>query len=152
MKISGFGSIGSSSGVNKRRGTGSVSGFADILSAAEASDVGHAGSVSDVAATAGINNLLALQEISEEDVHRRKLLQQGNNILDALEKLRRQILIGSVPRHTLIDIGRQLSVQKQAVSDPQLSALIEDIELRAAVELAKLEVAAAREAGPDEQS
>lgn len=151
MKISGFGSITSSSGVNKRRGTGAASGFADVLSAAEAAEAGQAASVSDVAATAGINNLLALQEISEEDVHRRKLVQQGNNMLDALEKLRRQILIGAVPQQTLVDIGRQLSVQKQSVSDPHLAALIEDIELRAAVELAKLQVAAAPAKSPADE-
>jgi hypothetical protein len=141
MKITGFGSITSTTSTSKKRGISSTSNFADVLATAEGADTSQAGGVNDVAATAALNNLLALQEISEQDVRRRKLAQQGNNMLDALEKLRRQLLIGTLPAHVLQDLGRQLMVQKQMVDDPALNALIEDIELLAAVELAKIEKA-----------
>lgn len=152
MKITGFGSISSNSGVNKRRNASGVGGFSDLLSASEAgeaAETGGASHVSDVAAASGLHNLLALQEISEEDMHRRKAVSQGHSMLDSLEKLRRQILGGTVPAGTLADISRQLSMQKQHIIDPGLMAIIEDIELRTAVELAKLEMAAARVATPD---
>lgn len=139
MKISGFGSIPSTSGTSKKRGTSKSGSFANILSAAESGEVGQAGGVSDVAATTAVNNLLALQEISEEDVQRRKLAQQGNNMLDALEKLRQQLLIGNLPAHVLQNLSRQLLLKKQLVNDEKLNAIIEDIELRVAVELAKIE-------------
>ena len=141
MKITGFGSITSTTSTSKKRGISQSGSFADVLAAAEGPDVSQAGSINDVAATAALNNLLALQEISEEDVRRRKLAQQGNNMLDALEKLRQQLLIGTLPAHVLQDLSRQLSVQKQMVNDPELNAIIEDIELRTAVELAKIEKA-----------
>jgi ketol-acid reductoisomerase len=146
MKITGFGTISSNSGVSKRTRTGGTSGFADLLSTAEAADVEKAGATSDVAAPSGITSLLALQEISEEDVQRRKTVQHGHNMLDELEKLRRQLLMGEIAPHMLGDIARQLAVQKQNIGDPRLVAIMEDIELRTAVELAKLEMAAARNA------
>lgn len=148
MKITGYGTIGNSSGVNKKRGTAVAGLFSDILSAAEAQESASTSAASDVAAAAALNNLLALQEISEEDVYKRKMVQHGHSMLDALEKLRRQILNGVVAPHTLQDIGRQLAMQRQSVSDPQLLAIMDDIELRAAVELAKLEMAAAAQAIP----
>ena len=61
--------------------------------------------------------------------------------MDALEDIRRDLLAGGIPMHRLTELKRQISVQKQFVSDPRLNELIEDIELRAAVELAKLEMA-----------
>ena len=147
MKISGYGSIKSGSGVAKPSAAGaSVSSFADILAASETQEASQAGPLSDVAATAALNNLLALQEISEEDVKRKKLTQQGKNMLDSLDVLRRQLLAGVIPRATLQDLSRQLSMQKQTVIDPELRAIIDDIELRAAVELAKLQRPAPSEA------
>ena len=141
MKISGFGSVDSTSGTSKRRATSSTGSFADLLASAEASEASPMAHVSDVAATSALNNLLALQEISDEDVRRKKLLQRGNNLLDSLEQLRRRLLTGSLSQQLLVDIGRQLAVEKQTIMDPRINEIIEDIELRAAVELAKLQKA-----------
>jgi hypothetical protein len=143
MKITGYGSIGAAGGSKKAGKTGASGSFADILAASGATEPAGVGATSDVAALAAVNNMLALQEISEEDVRRRKLVQQGHNLLDVLEKLRRQLLIGNMPAHLLQELSRNIALQKQSVIDPQLTALMEDIELRAAVELAKLEKALA---------
>lgn len=148
MKITGFGTVSSTNNVNKKRGVGASGLFSDLLSASESADNAPASATGDVVATSGLNNLLALQEISEDDVHKRKLVKHGHSMLDSLEQLRRQILMGTVPGQTLLDISRQLSLQKQTVLDPRLIDIIEDIELRTAVELAKLEMAAARMADP----
>ena len=149
MKVTGFGTVSANSSVHKRRNTGSVGGFSDMLSAAETPETAHTGGLSEVSATPSMSSLLALQEISEEDVQRRKAVAQGHGMLDELEKLRRQLLQGGIPPQTLSDISRQLSLQKQQIMDPVLTAIIEDIELRTAVELAKLEMAAASQANID---
>jgi hypothetical protein len=145
MKITEYGAIRSAADIKRKRAasaTGDTS-FADLLNSAEsASDTAEAPEASDVAATAALNNMLALQEISEEDVQRKKMVARGKNMLDTLDKLRQQLLIGAVPPHTLQELSRQLSIQRQSVSDPRLLAIIDDIELRAAVELAKLQMAA----------
>lgn len=140
MKISGLGQITHSGTAKKTGSTRAAGSFADILAAAETADAAPAAATGDVAA-ADLSNLLALQEISEEDVRRRKLVQQGKSLLDVLEGLRRQLLMGTLPPSLLRDLARQIELKKQTVEDPQLTAIIEDIELRAAVELAKLEAA-----------
>jgi hypothetical protein len=150
MKISDLGSIKSVGTTRKSDKSSSVgSAFSDLL-ADGTEETAPAMAASDISATAALSQLLALQEISEEEVQRKKMLQKGHNLLDSLEKLRRQLLMGEIPGHMLVDIGRQLSIQKQNVSDPALMALIDDIELRAAVEQAKLEMAAAARIQPED--
>ncbi len=139
-KVSGYGSIGGAGAIKKRGEASPAGNFADLLAASGAEESGAVSATGDVAAAA-LSNLLALQEISEEDIQRRKLVQQGKTMLEVLENLRRQLLIGTLPPHLLQDLNRQLSLHRQKTADPQLNALIEDIELRAAVELAKLEMA-----------
>lgn len=141
-KITGYGSVKSTGNVKRRGGTSPVKPFSELLAAAETDDTAAVSSLSNVAATSAISNMLLLQEISDEDVRRRKLAQQGKNMLDELENLRGDLLMGIIPVGRLQGLARQLSIQKQEVADPKLAAIIDDIELRVAVELAKLEMAA----------
>jgi len=138
-KITGYGSVKSAE-TTKRAGKTAASGvFSTLLGLTETEETTPTTQLSDVAATTAIGNMLALQEISEDDIKRRKLVQQGKNMLDELENLRRGLLMGTIPSSMLQALARQLSIQKQQVVDPKLMEIIDDIELRVAVELAKLE-------------
>ncbi len=140
MKIDGFGSINTTNGTsatNKRKGVSSSS-FADLLSAAEEPETSSTNAAQDIAATPMMGNLLALQEVPEEFLHRKKLVQQGHSMLITLEKLQQQLIQGSLTFQTLRNIEAEIEAQKQVVNDPKLSEIIADIELRAAVEAAKL--------------
>jgi hypothetical protein len=145
MKINGYGSIGSSDSVKKRGAAStSTSAFSDMLAAAESDESSAPAQAMDISATGGLTNLLALQEVSDDETRRRKLMQKGAGLLDTLEQLRRQLLVGTLNPMVIKDLQHQISIQKQLVDDPRLNQIIEDIELRAAVELAKLEMAAPR--------
>jgi uncharacterized alpha-E superfamily protein len=148
MKITGYGTITPASGPKKKGESASTSSFASLLASSEASEPSSTVSVTDITNTA-LTNLLALQEISEEDIRRKKLMQQGSNMIEVLERLRNQLLAGNMPAHLMQDLSRQLSVEKQFVADPALNDLIEEIELRLAVEIAKLEVAIQNKAQSD---
>ena len=148
MKIDGLGNIKNSAPVKKRTGV-SGSSFADALSAAEHDAAGASGSLSDITATGTVSNMFALQEVSDEEVRRKQLIQQGHNLLDKLEDLRRQLLMGTLPLHTLRNLERELSVQRMGTSDPRLTAIMDDIEIRAALELAKIEMAVASQSTID---
>ncbi len=141
MKISGFNSIKSAGGVKKRGSTSSVGSFADLLGLSETGDAGSISSSASVSSASPVNNLLSLQEIQDDGKGRQRLIQQGNDMLDSLDQLRRSILVGSVPVHVLRNLNNQLSIKKQHIIDPALLAVIEDIELLASVELAKIETA-----------
>jgi len=82
-----------------------------------------------------------LQELPASWVYRRCRgcwAQRGADILDKLEEIRRDILAGAVPRDRLENLAQSLRQRRVQVSDPRLIEIIDEIELRAAVEIAKL--------------
>lgn len=140
MKVNGYGIIKPGSNVRRAGSTSNTSSFSDVLSAAQAEGGLSAAEASEVASSASLGGLLALQEISEEERRRQKLVKQGKNMLDTLESLRQRLLIGEIPARMLPELEASLSAQKEGITDPKLLEIIEDIELRVAVELAKLEM------------
>lgn len=141
MKISGFNPIKSAGGVKKRGNASSVGSFADLLGISDTDDAAASAAAASVSSTVSVGNLLSFNEIQDDGQGKQKLMQQGNDMLDSLEQLRRSILAGSVPVHVLRNLNSQLSLKKQYIADPALLAIIDDIELRASVELAKIETA-----------
>ena len=143
MKISDVASYRPTTAQLKRKGASSASGsFADVFSAAE--NAGGAASAEHAAPTApasGINPLLALQEVSDEETRRQKAMQLGQTQLQALERLRQALLMGAVPVAALTQLKNALPAQREKVDDPRLKDILDEIELRVAVELAKIEVA-----------
>ena len=129
--------------MKKRVGVSQSGIFSNLLGIAEADDAQQTSRAANIVAAADISTMLALQEISEEEIRRKKIIKHGNNMLDSLEQLRRRLLMGTLPMHILHDINQQLAIQKQDIADPQLMEIIAEIELRTAVELAKLEMATA---------
>lgn len=145
MKISGYGTIKPTNTTRRTGSSGSASSFSSLLNAAQSSG-NSASAVSNIAATTGLDNILALQEISEEERKRERAVKHGKDMLESLEKLRRQLLMGEIPHHMLGELAQKLAEQKQEIADPRLMDVLEDIELRVAVELAKLEMAFASRA------
>lgn len=89
---------------------------------------------------AAVDNLFVLQEVAEDLVHsRRRAVQRGNTLLDRLDDIRVALLSGSLPRHQLETLRRLAHEQIDVGGDPQLAAIVEEIELRVAVEIAKLD-------------
>ena len=91
-------------------------------------------------AIAGINSILSVQEIVDqpEREERRQLAEWGNDILDSLDEIRHGLLIGAIPKERLETLAQRLKVRKASGSDPRLIDIINEIELRAEIELAKL--------------
>ena len=91
---------------------------------------------------AGLDAILTLQ--GSEDApqeRRRRCLKRGHDLLDGLDRLKAAILGGRVATHELQAIAGRLAERADASGDPRLDGLVAEIELRAAVELAKLEAA-----------
>jgi hypothetical protein len=91
---------------------------------------------SPVVAGAAIEALLALQGADDPLRQRRKAVRRGTTLLDTLEDIKSDLLVGRVSEGRL---NQLLAVIGQAREKtlPALDAVIDDIELRARVELAK---------------
>lgn len=92
---------------------------------------------SQTQATHGVNSFLFMQEVSDEELQRQKGLQQGKTVIQALEQLHRDLLLGTVPEATLHKLEGIVAKKRETFIDPRLTQLLDEIELRAAVELAK---------------
>ena len=140
MKISDVSATYSASKLKKIRKAGD-SNFGDFLSAAEEAEQTSGASGTLAAMEAGaINPFLALQEVSEEESRRQKSMQQGKQSLDMLDTLRREILTGQTSSHTIQRMQSQVdNIRANTPPDAKLKEIMGDIELRLAVEAAKLE-------------
>jgi N-acetylglucosamine kinase-like BadF-type ATPase len=102
--------------------------------------VGETGGAVGPAGPGAVEAVFALQEAPDAtDEHQRKQAKaHGDDLLDQLEAVRRWILAGAVPKDKLAELARQLRAQRRRTDDPRLEAIIDEIELRAEVEIAKL--------------
>ncbi|OYW79925.1 MAG: flagellar assembly protein FliX, partial [Asticcacaulis sp. 32-58-5] len=86
----------------------------------------------------GIDALLALQ--AEEDVltgRRRRQIRRANDILDVLEDVKVSLLDGTLADATLLNLKNMIADRRETVEDEKLQAVLDHIETRALVELAK---------------
>ena len=86
-----------------------------------------------------LDALLTVQEIPDATAGRRRAVQRGEALLDRLEDVRLALLTGVLPRERLEELSRLARTNRAAITDPRLNAILDDIDLRVAVELAKLD-------------
>jgi hypothetical protein len=104
--------------------------------------LGAASSVSQPAPLTNLTNvgaLLALQTQDDVTERRRRATQRSNTLLDQLDGIRISILGNGVSREQVAALSKTLREYRDQVDDPGLEAILDDVELRAEVELAKLE-------------
>jgi len=129
--------VGLPRGVERRAVDG---GFAERVGAKRAgsSTVAAAG----LAPLTSLGAVLAVQAVDDPLGGRRRARERGDRLLDALEDLRLALIEGRLPAKKLAALQHLVSDQRGRADDPRLEAVLGEIELRAAVELAKLEQAA----------
>lgn len=141
MKVSGTGSSSPISGGARRVDKSSGGGGAFKQALTQALDGPSGTQTAEApAAVAGMDALLLVQAVddSTERQARRQLLRRGEDILDKLEEVRHGLLLGTVPKEKLMDLAQMVRSRRTACQDPRLGALLDEIELRAEVEIAKL--------------
>lgn len=90
-----------------------------------------------------LDALLALQEAGEPLTGKRRAVKRADDMLDLLDDIKIGILSGAVPRQTLRRLTQLVAERRNDFVEPGLKGVIDEIDLRAQVELAKLEFAAA---------
>jgi hypothetical protein len=117
-------------------GTGRDGRFAEHLHGAAA----DAGAGIDRTMVVSVGSVLPAQEASSatEERARARARRYGEDILDRLDELHLAILTGAVPAERMVRLAQMLRAKHRLVDDPRLRSVIEEIELRAEVEIAKL--------------
>jgi len=96
----------------------------------------RAAAVSSTAPAAGIEALLALQAVEDPIFAKKKAIRRGRSLLDTLDDIKADMLVGRVSEGRL-NLLMAVIGQARERSEPGLDRLLDDIELRARVELAK---------------
>ncbi len=89
---------------------------------------------------AALDSILMLQGLDDSTDGRAKGQAHGEQLLNLLDAVRDGLLAGGIPRSTLNKLAAAVTRRHDAFADPQLQDVLDQIELRAHVELAKLEV------------
>jgi hypothetical protein len=105
----------------------------------------HAAPIASGAPIAAVDTLIALQEVPESLAGRAKAARRGRDMLDLLDDVRDGLLEGRVSRATLTRLLALVETEREDFVDPMLAGVLDEIELRARVELAKLNFAPAKE-------
>lgn len=105
-----------------------------------------AGEAEQTAAAQNISKvdvLLAAQasEDPTERAARQRMQQRGNDILDSLENIKMALINGNLRMSHIENITHMVAQNREKIDDPGLMHILDEIDLRAQVELAKLEAA-----------
>ena len=136
MKIDGS-SFTASTPLRRKGKTQGSAAFGDALTAggatARAPEGGRAAGV------AGAGALLDLQEVpgGTGDAEERGR-QRGERLLQRLEELRDSLLMGRMAPDTVRRLADEVDQARGEIDDPGLTEILDEIDLRAQVELAKL--------------
>lgn len=139
MKIQGPNKSSGSSSVKKSSKTkpADSGGFGDFMSAGATKESSAAAAPKSITA---VDALLAVQSVEDptERATRKRMTLRADNVLKELDKLHMAMLSGQVKMSHMIDIADMVATHKERVTDSQLRDLLEEIDLRAQVELAKM--------------
>lgn len=140
MKI---GSTTSSSATGAARGArpASEGGGFTLGGIGGAEETSAASGASGVSSVSSIDALIALQAVEGPLERRRRAVNRGNRLLDILGEVKLGLLEGALPSASLERLSRAVREERAGIDHPELQGVLDEIDTRAAVELAKLDVA-----------
>lgn len=136
------GSTQSSGGTGAVKGGGrgaSGSGFS-VAAPAQTAPASAAQAAGGVTGVGSLDALLALQAVGDPLERRRRAMGRAGRILDVLDEVKIALLDGALSPDALHRLTGAIRDQREATHDPKLEGLLDEIETRAAVELAKLDM------------
>jgi hypothetical protein len=119
-----------------------VAGGFSLAGMGEARDASAASAAGSVSATT-LDALIALQGAPDALDRRRRAVRRAGGLLDVLDEVKLALLDGTGAAGSLERLRTAVREQREATDDPRLEGVLDEIETRAAVELAKQEAARA---------
>jgi hypothetical protein len=121
-------------------GSAAAAGGGEFAKALGESQGGQGQHVSMALSVNSLSVVLAVQETPDaaKGRARQRARDRGFKMLDFLEEIRAGLLVGAIPKDRLEQLAQMVRAKREQIDDPKLTAILDEIELRAAVELAKL--------------
>jgi len=142
MKVTGpAGSSGATGARPAAPAPSAAPGFQPIVTSAPASGATGVAASAGVGQVSSLEALIALQEVDGPVERKRRAMGRAGKLLDALDGLKLDLLEGNLSPRSMEALTRAVREQRSLTDDPRLEGLLDEIETRATVELAKLEVA-----------
>jgi hypothetical protein len=135
-KIEGTGPIRTPQQIKRAAKSG---GTSNANFARELDETGDAGASQGISGANSVMGVLGVQEIDDALSQASKGKMRAFDILDRLDDLRLEILAGGISREKLKQLTHIVAVRRAQVTDPRLAEVLDEIDLRAQVELAKYE-------------
>ena len=88
---------------------------------------------------ATLDAIVPVDSATIEEQHKNLAKGRAVFILDRLEDIRQGLLLGAISQSGLQELARTIREARGETLDPKMSDILDDIELRAKIELAKLE-------------
>ena len=133
-KIEGPGSVRTSQPIKRASKSEGASGTSFSKHLDETSDIDATGGIGSAGA---ISTILGVQEVDDALAHASKGKMRASDILDRLEDLRMELLTGSISKEKLMQLARIVTARRAQVTDPKLGEILDEIDMRAQIELAK---------------
>ncbi|BDX00198.1 hypothetical protein MACH15_19500 [Maricaulis maris] len=92
---------------------------------------------SAVSSVQSVDAILALQGVEDFTHARKRATDRAFDVLDMLDEFKIALLEGGLPRAKLVALMDLLQTRRDATNDARLEAALDEVETRAAVELAK---------------
>jgi hypothetical protein len=138
MKVNGTGGLTPAAGAAPKPAAAG-SGFS-VGGSASATATAATARATGAAPVASTDALLALQEVENPLERRRRAVKRGGRLLDALDEIKLAMLAGGETGPALQRLAAAAREQRENGFDPGLDGVLDEIETRAAVELAKAEM------------
>ena len=138
--------------VDRSKGAGATSGTKKASSSPDAGGAdfsqyvqGGVSETSGASATqsiAQLDSLLAVQETEDptKKAAKKRAQMRSDSILDKLDQIRIKMLGGDLTVGHMIDVADVVASHRDKIDDPKLTAIMDEVDLRAQVELAKMRV------------
>jgi len=137
MKITGPGGVSQTSSSSGTRAAAAPGFAVSTGAAAEATGTARTAAASGVAS---LDALLALQALDEPMERRRRAMRRAGRLLDVLDEVKIALLGGANDAGALQRLAQAVREQREETDDSRLEGVLDQVDARAAVELAKAEM------------
>ncbi len=135
-KVEGSSSVRSASPVRKAGKAGGVGG-ASFSQHLQDDGISAASAVSGMSGVSGVSALIGIQEVEDATERAAKGKKRAQSILKDLDNIQVALITGALSKDQLLHLSASVQSERASVDDPRLASILDDIDLRARVELAK---------------